>query len=40
MRSNILVINGHPDPESFCAALSDAYLEGASAVNQLGSKLA
>lgn len=37
MKPNILVINGHPDPESFCAALSDAYLEGASAVNQLGS---
>ncbi|SUA49679.1 Uncharacterised protein [Paenibacillus thiaminolyticus] len=36
MKPNILVINGHPDPESFCAA-SDAYLEGASAVNQLGS---
>lgn len=27
---NILVINGHPDPESFCSALSHAYMEGAS----------
>jgi putative NADPH-quinone reductase len=26
----ILVINGHPDPESFCSALSRAYLEGAA----------
>ncbi|WP_374016616.1 NAD(P)H-dependent oxidoreductase [Paenibacillus thiaminolyticus] len=31
MKSNIIVINGHPDPQSFCAALSDAYIEGASA---------
>lgn len=31
MKSRILVINGHPDSESFCAALSDAYREGASA---------
>jgi NAD(P)H dehydrogenase (quinone) len=29
MKSNILVINGHPDPESYCSALSQAYLEGA-----------
>ncbi|MGG4392911.1 NAD(P)H-dependent oxidoreductase [Paenibacillus thiaminolyticus] len=28
MKSNILVINGHPDPQSFCTALSDAYIEG------------
>ncbi|CAM3728110.1 NAD(P)H-dependent oxidoreductase [Marinicrinis lubricantis] len=26
---NILVINGHPDPESFCSALSKAYIKGA-----------
>ncbi|UNK15999.1 NAD(P)H-dependent oxidoreductase [Paenibacillus sp. N3/727] len=31
MKSNILVINGHPDPESFCSALSKAYMKGASA---------
>jgi NAD(P)H dehydrogenase (quinone) len=31
MKSNILVINGHPDPQSFCLALSDAYIKGASA---------
>ncbi|EHQ60683.1 hypothetical protein PDENDC454_18953 [Paenibacillus dendritiformis C454] len=30
MKSNILVINGHPDPQSFCSALSDAYRKGAS----------
>lgn len=29
MKSNILVINGHPDPESYCRALSDAYIQGA-----------
>ncbi|MGC5774548.1 NAD(P)H-dependent oxidoreductase [Paenibacillus pabuli] len=29
MKSNILVINGHPDPQSYCKALSDAYVEGA-----------
>ncbi len=29
MKSNILVINGHPDPESFCSALSHSYMEGA-----------
>lgn len=28
MKSNILVIIGHPDPHSFCSALSDAYMEG------------
>ncbi|MBL6854019.1 MAG: NAD(P)H-dependent oxidoreductase [Alphaproteobacteria bacterium] len=33
MSRNILVINGHPDPrpERFCAALCDAYSEGAQA---------
>ncbi|MFC5471792.1 NAD(P)H-dependent oxidoreductase [Cohnella suwonensis] len=30
MKSNVLVINGHPDDRSFCAALSDAYREGAA----------
>ncbi|WP_337099202.1 NAD(P)H-dependent oxidoreductase [Paenibacillus sp. YIM B09110] len=29
MKSNILVITGHPDTESFCSALSQAYIEGA-----------
>jgi NAD(P)H dehydrogenase (quinone) len=29
MKSNILVINGHPDPESYCSALSKAYIAGA-----------
>ncbi|NUU77109.1 NAD(P)H-dependent oxidoreductase [Paenibacillus xylanilyticus] len=29
MKSNILVINGHPDPESYCKGLSDAYIKGA-----------
>jgi NAD(P)H dehydrogenase (quinone) len=29
MKSNILVINGHPDPESYCSALSKAYVAGA-----------
>ncbi|WP_298707408.1 NAD(P)H-dependent oxidoreductase [uncultured Chitinophaga sp.] len=28
---NILVILGHPDSESFCGALADAYINGASA---------
>ncbi|MCM3699407.1 NAD(P)H-dependent oxidoreductase [Paenibacillus macerans] len=27
---NILVITGHPDPESFCSALSRAYIEAAA----------
>ncbi|HZG80940.1 MAG TPA: NAD(P)H-dependent oxidoreductase [Brevibacillus sp.] len=27
---NILVINGHPDPESFCSSLTRAYKEGAA----------
>lgn len=33
MSRNILVVNGHPDPrpERFCAALCDAYAEGAQA---------
>lgn len=31
MATKILIINGHPDPESFNAALSDAYQKGASA---------
>jgi len=30
MSKNILVISGHPNPESFCSALSRAYAEGAS----------
>lgn len=30
MKSNILIIQGHPDSESFCSALSGAYREGAS----------
>ncbi|RJE89699.1 flavodoxin family protein [Paenibacillus sp. 1011MAR3C5] len=29
MKTNILVINGHPDPKSFCSALSEAYIAGA-----------
>ncbi|PWW37156.1 MULTISPECIES: NAD(P)H-dependent oxidoreductase [Paenibacillus] len=29
MKSNILVINGHPDPQSYCKALSEAYVQGA-----------
>jgi len=29
MKSNILIVNGHPDGESFCAALAAAYREGA-----------
>ena len=28
-KTNILVIDGHPDPESYCAALARAYSEGA-----------
>jgi putative NADPH-quinone reductase len=33
MSRNILIVNGHPDPrpERFCAALCDAYSEGAQA---------
>ncbi|WP_042220647.1 NAD(P)H-dependent oxidoreductase [Oceanobacillus manasiensis] len=30
MKERILIINGHPDPESLCASLSQAYKEGAS----------
>lgn len=30
MSSKILVVNGHPDSLSFCAALTEAYAEGAS----------
>ncbi|MFC4596796.1 NAD(P)H-dependent oxidoreductase [Cohnella hongkongensis] len=30
MSKKILVITGHPNPESFCSALSQAYAEGAS----------
>ncbi|WP_339305135.1 NAD(P)H-dependent oxidoreductase [Paenibacillus sp. FSL R5-0519] len=28
MKSNILVINGHPDPQSYCKALTEAYIKG------------
>jgi len=35
MPSNILIINGHPDPESYCGALSRAYMEGASGSAQV-----
>lgn len=34
---NILVINGHPDPEAFCAALADAYRD--AAASQAGAKV-
>lgn len=30
MKMNIAVINGHPDPESFCASLAEAYIKGAT----------
>lgn len=30
MKSRIVLITGHPDPKSYCAALSRAYLEGAA----------
>lgn len=33
MKSKILVINGHPDSQSFCSALADAYIEGATSSN-------
>lgn len=33
MKSNILIINGHPDSESLCSALTNAYIEGASSRN-------
>jgi len=29
MKSNILIVNGHPDAQSFCSALAAAYREGA-----------
>jgi len=32
--SHTLIIDGHPDEESYCSALANAYLEGAS--NQAG----
>lgn len=28
MKTKMLVINGHPDPQSYCAALAKAYIEG------------
>lgn len=30
LKSKVLVINGHPDAHSYCAALSEAYVQGAS----------
>ncbi|GAA0374545.1 NAD(P)H-dependent oxidoreductase [Bacillus horti] len=30
MKKSILIINGHPDPQSFCSALSEAYEQGAA----------
>lgn len=30
MKTNILIITGHPDSQSYCAALSDAYRKGAA----------
>ncbi len=30
MKKNILVVLGHPSSKSFCAALADAYIEGAA----------
>ncbi|MBH0333921.1 NADPH-quinone reductase [Brevibacillus brevis] len=30
MKMNILVIIGHPDPESYCSALAHAYMQGAA----------
>ncbi|CAG7646089.1 FMN-dependent NADH-azoreductase [Paenibacillus solanacearum] len=30
MKPKIVIINGHPDPHSFCSALSDAYRAGAA----------
>ncbi|CAM4254916.1 putative NADPH-quinone reductase [Paenibacillus endophyticus] len=29
MKSKILIVNGHPDPQSFCSALAEAYSVGA-----------
>ncbi|WP_404457263.1 NAD(P)H-dependent oxidoreductase [Oceanobacillus kapialis] len=31
MKKKILIINGHPDPQSFCRSLSEAYKDGAAA---------
>ncbi len=36
---NILIINGHPDKESFNYALSDAYIEGANKTNAVLSQI-
>jgi NAD(P)H dehydrogenase (quinone) len=33
MAQNILIINGHPDPESYNAALVDAYAKGAASTS-------
>jgi NAD(P)H dehydrogenase (quinone) len=33
MKSKIVVITGHPDSQSFCSALSEAYIEGAISSN-------
>ncbi|WP_138753109.1 NAD(P)H-dependent oxidoreductase [Paenibacillus sinopodophylli] len=30
MKSKIVIINGHPDQQSFCSALSKSYMKGAS----------
>ncbi|WP_028610113.1 NAD(P)H-dependent oxidoreductase [Paenibacillus harenae] len=30
MKSKIVIINGHPDPQSFCSALCRSYIEGAA----------
>lgn len=35
MKEKILIINGHPDPESFCRSLSEAYKEGAGATGEV-----
>mgnify|MGYP003673768457 CR=1 FL=1 len=32
---NILIINGHPNPESFCAAIVDRYVQGAARVTSV-----
>ncbi len=29
----VLIINGHPDPESYCSALADSYFKGAKTTN-------
>lgn len=33
MKSNILIITGHPNSQSFCSSISDAYRKGASENN-------